>query len=57
VNLQTGAGPWQTDGYVREATVDLLFNAPTSFERVEIGTCRVTSARSYAARQSRMRLY
>jgi len=37
LNLQTGQGAWQTDGYMREATIDLGFNMPTSIDKVELG--------------------
>ncbi len=37
LNLQTGEGAWQTNGYVREATLDIGFHQPTHFDKVEIG--------------------
>jgi hypothetical protein len=37
LNLQTGQGAWQTDGYVREATIDIGFDTATSFDKVELG--------------------
>jgi hypothetical protein len=37
LNLQTGQGAWQTDGYVREATIDIGFDTATTFDKVELG--------------------